>query len=124
MKFTPIKIENWVRKGHYEHYRNFVPCTYSVTTNLDITPIIESKSHLYSSLIYLISTVVNQYDEFKTAINSDGVLGVYDELYPCYTIFNKDTETFSNIWTEYKANYSEFKMIYEDDVKNMEIQFL
>lgn len=48
---------------------------------------------LYPSIIYCISTVVNQHDEFRTNLNAQGEVVIYDELYPCYTIFHKDKES-------------------------------
>ena len=41
----------------------------------------------------------------------------YNEMIPSYTIFHKDTETFSNIWTEYKSNMEDFCIAYENDMR-------
>ena len=35
---------------------------------------------------------------------------------PYYTVFHKDTETCSNLWTEYKANLDDFCAAYEEDM--------
>lgn len=45
MAFKIIDRENWSRKGYFEHYFSNVPCTYSMTTKLDITKIIKSKKN-------------------------------------------------------------------------------
>lgn len=115
MNFKKIDINNWNRKEYFEHYFSNVPCTYSMSIKLDITNIIKSNMRLYSSIIYCISTVVNQHDEFRANLNTQGEVVIYDELYPCYTIFHKDDETFSNIWTKFYANYDEFLNEYEKD---------
>lgn len=39
-------------------------------------------------------------------------------MMPCYTVFHKDTETFSNIWTEYSSDYDEFLDRYERDMES------
>lgn len=41
----------------------------------------------------------------------------YDEMLPCYTIFHKDAETFSNLWTVYCKDYEEFYKMYENDLR-------
>ena len=117
MNFQKIDRQNWKREEYFNHYFTSIPCTYSMTVKLDITKIIETKKGLYLSMLYYIATVVNRHEEFRTAINAEGELGVYDEMLPCYTVFNKDTETFSNIWTVYKADLEEFCIEYKKDIE-------
>ncbi|MDE6863090.1 MAG: chloramphenicol acetyltransferase, partial [Eubacterium sp.] len=48
MKFEMIDLEKYERKEHFIHYLNKVPCSYSITTNIDITeliPIIKEKEY-------------------------------------------------------------------------------
>ena len=47
---------------------------------------------LYPAMLYYIAMIVNRHSEFRTAINQDGELGIYDEMIPSYTIFHNDTE--------------------------------
>ena len=117
MAFKIIDRENWSRKEYFEHYFSNVPCTYSMTTKLDITKIIESKKKLYPAMLYYLTTIVNRHVEFRIAFNKDNELGAYDEMLPCYTIFHKDTETFSNLWTVYCKDYEEFYKMYENDLR-------
>ena len=51
------------------------------------------------------------------AINEKGQLGMFSEMSPCYTIFHKHIEIFSNIWTEYSSEHSLFCSRYEEDIK-------
>ena len=103
MKFTIIDKKNWDRIEYFEHYFFEVPCTYSMSVKLDITEIKNRKQKLYPAMLYFITTIVNRHSEFRTSFNANGQLGVYDEMIPCYTIFNKNTKTFSNLWTEYSS---------------------
>lgn len=118
MAFEKIDKEKWGRKEYFEHYFSDVPCTYSITVKLDITRIKEKKQKLYPTILYYLATVVNRHAEFRTAINEDGELGIYREMIPCYTVFHKDTETFSNLWTEYKPTLDDFCAAYEEDMLN------
>lgn len=115
MKFHLIDIENWNRKPYFEHYLNAVRCTYSMTANLEITGLLREIKlkglKLYPTLIYIISVVVNRHKEFRTCFDENGKLGYWDSMSPSYTIFHKDDETFSSIWTEYNESFYGFTII-------------
>lgn len=117
MEFIPVDLDTWARKEHFEHYFHQVPCTYSMTTKLDITPLIEAKERLYPAMLYRIAKAVNQYQEFRMDLGPDGTLGFYTEMHPCYTIFHQDSETFSNLWTEYTDDYGAFCRAYQQDLE-------
>lgn len=117
MNYTKIDINQWPRREYFNHYNYNVPCTYSMSVKLDITKIKETNKKLYPTMIYLITSIVNKHDEFKTTFDKSDNLVIYDEMIPCYTIFHPETETFSNIWTEYHHNYSIFLKRYENDLK-------
>ncbi len=122
MKFRLIDISKWSRKEYFEHYFNQIPCTYSMTLNLDLTVLLQEIKRrdvkLYPIMIYILSVVVNKHEEFRTAVDTNGNVGVFDLLHPSYTIFQKDSETFTNIWTEYTPSFSEFYKQYLLDVQN------
>ena len=103
MTFTEIQREHWARKEFFDHYFSQVPCTYSMTVSLDITPIRQRAVKLYPAMLYCLSRAVNARQEFRMACNGAGEVGYYDVVHPCYTIFHKDTETFSNLWTELRG---------------------
>lgn len=117
MEFERIQLDGWARREHFEHYRSQVPCTYSMTTKLDITALVEAKVRLYPAMLYLITRAVNRFPQFRMDFDSEGKLGVYGEMHPCYTIFHRDSETFSNLWTEYTEDYSVFCRAYERDLE-------
>ena len=116
MKFTIIDKKNWARKEYFEHYFSNVPCTYSITTELDITVVKNRNKKIYPTMLYCIASIVNKHSEFRTTFNKNGELGIYDKMSPCYTIFHKNTETFSNLWTEFSTDYDNFCSAYERDI--------
>lgn len=116
MKFELIDKENWKRKEYFDHYFSAIPCTYSMTVRLEITKIVKERRKLYPAMLYNITKVINRHSEFRTAFNSKGELGIYDEMIPCYTVFHKDTETFSNIWTPYSEDFDDFLSSYEQNL--------
>lgn len=117
MKFKVIDKENWERKEYFDYYYSSVPCTYTMTVKLNITKIKESEQKLYPTLLHSITKIVNRHEEFKTSFDSNNQLGVFDYMFPHYTIFHKDSETFSNIWTEYTEDYDVFYELYKRDMR-------
>lgn len=117
MVFEVIDINGWKRREYFEHYFTNIPCTYSMTVKLDITQIKKKRMKLYPAMLYYLATIVNRHSEFRTAINQAGELGIYDEMIPSYTVFHEDTETFSNLWTEYMPNIEKFSRAYENDIR-------
>ncbi len=116
MEYRVIDRNNWCRKEYFEHYLKEVPCTYSITTKLDITAIKKQRLKLYPTMLYCITKIVNLYEQFRTAFRTDGTLVIYNEMLPCYTVFHQDTKTFSNIWTEFSDDYDTFCKRYNEDV--------
>ncbi len=114
MAFNLIDLEKWERKEFYLHFINEVRCTYSTTVHLDITNL--KGQRLYPAMIWLLTKVVNLFPEFRTALSDEG-LGVYDNMHPAYTIFNKESKTFSGIWTEFDSDYRKFLKAYENDTE-------
>ena len=55
MEYRVIDRSNWQRKEYFEHYLKVVPCTYSITTKLDITAIKKQRLKLYPTMLYCIT---------------------------------------------------------------------
>lgn len=112
MNFNYIDLENWERAPYFNHFINDVRCTYSMTANVDITSLLKTikkkKIKLYPVLIYMITSIVNQNKKFRTCYDENEKVGIFDEMSPCYTVFHKDNETFSNIWTSYDNSFKSF----------------
>ena len=116
MRFTPIDLAGWPRSEHYNHYMNNVPCTYSLTVQLDITAIRDAGLKLYPAMLYCLAREVNRRAEFRLRLDAEGRPGRFDVCHPCYTVFHRDAETFSNIWTEYSPDYAAFEAAYRADL--------
>ena len=112
MMFNKIDMQTWNRKESYTHYFNGVPCTYSMTVNLDITNVIEvvkiNNYNFFPVILYILSQIVNSHREFRMDLDEDKNVGYYDYSNPCYTIFHNETETITNVWTEYNTHFDLF----------------
>ena len=114
MAFQLIDMETWERREFYEHFIKEVVCTYSITVNLNITPL--KGERLYPAMIWLLTRTVNEMPEFRTSLTKEG-LGIYDSMHPMYTVFNQKNKNFSGIWSYYSEDYSEFLKRYEADAE-------
>ena len=115
--FTTIDKDNWNRKEYFDHYYSELPCTYSMSAKMEITAIKKDGRKLYPSLLYFITKVVNEHSGFRMSFDENGNLGFFDKMLPCYTVFHRDSETFSNIWTDYTDDYTEFCNSYHHDIE-------
>ena len=116
MKFQLIDMENWPRKEYFHQYFTNVPCTYSMVVKLDITKVREKGLRMYPAMMYYLTTVMNRHVEFRMDIDKDGNVGYYDKMLPRYTVFHKDTETFSTLWTEFDEDLDKFTEAYINDL--------
>ncbi len=120
MEFIKIDTESWARKDSYNHYFNDIPCTYSITVELDITRYLEHiKAHeqkFFPCILFAISHTVNKHKEFRMDFDEDKNIGYYSYSNPCYTVFHPETETITNIWTEYNCNFDIFLENYNIDM--------
>ena len=111
MNFTRIDLNTWNRREHFALYRQQIKCGFSLTTKLDITALrtalAETDYKFYPVMIYLISRVVNQFPEFRMAMK-DNALIYWDQTDPVFTVFHKETETFSALFCRYCPDISEF----------------
>lgn len=116
MDYTIINKKTWKRREYFEHYLSEAPCTYSMTIKLDITGIKLKKLKLYPTMLYLLTKTANKYEQFRMYLRDDGELILFSSMNPCYTVFHRETETFSNLWTEYSDDYNVFCENYKNDI--------
>ncbi len=125
--FNKIDTRNWDRKDSYNHYFDNVPCTYSMTVNLDITNLLNITStnnlKFFPVMLFALSKIVNVHEEFRMDINDNNEIGYYDFLNPSYCIFHNATKTFSNSWTLYSTDLNTFINNYNDDVTKCKKDF-
>ena len=92
-----------------------------MTTNIDITnlkhTLIETNGSFTSAIIYLLTLEVNRHEEFRTSIDEEGRIGIFDSMHPSYAFFHKETETFSCLWTQFDLNYQVFYQNYCNDIQ-------
>lgn len=115
MKFTPIDLQSWPRGQLFYYFSKMAPTGYSLTVQLDVTTLRrtakEAGVRFFPAYLWLVTKNLNDQTEFKVA-EVDGKLGCYDTLTPLYASFHEDDKTFSLMWTEYSAVFSDFYQAY------------
>ena len=98
-QLRPIRMEDWPRREHYEHFIREVPCGLAITAEVDITPLVSGLGgrRFYPAFLYLITRTVNAHPEFRMGLTEDGRPGVWDEVVPSHTVFHPEDETFTRL---------------------------
>ncbi|MEU8323715.1 type A chloramphenicol O-acetyltransferase [Nonomuraea sp. NPDC048881] len=108
----PVDTDAWPRRQHFEHYRRAVPCTYSITVEIDVTAFTaalgRSRRKSYLAQVWAIATVVNRHDEFRMCLTASGDPAVWPVVHPAFTVFNPERETFACVWAPYDPGFAAF----------------
>lgn len=127
MTFSKIDMQDWNRKEIYDHYLTSVPCTYSMTINLDITNLLSAVKQeglkFFPVILYGITHIVNKHAEFRMDLDQEKCVGYYSHSNPCYTVFHSEAETFTNVWTEYNVDFNVFLENYRVDMLTFQNDF-
>ena len=111
-KYTKIDLEKWNRGKLFQSYIDDMRIVMSLTVDIDVTNLIKfSKSHdlkFYPAMIWVVSKVVNEHDEFKYSWDNKGNLIKWDYISPSYTEFHKEDENFTKTVTDFSDSIFEF----------------
>lgn len=82
MTFYKINLQTWNKSESYLHYLDAVPCTFSMTVNLDITKFLkqtkEKTYKFFPAFLYAISYTVNKHKEFRMDLDAENNVGYYE----------------------------------------------
>lgn len=119
--FHVVDRENWSRSSYFDHYFHTLKCRYNIGADLDISALQafrrEKGLKFFPVMLYVVMRVVNRRKEFRMAFNEHGELGFWDEVWPCYTLFHPENETFTDIWSEYSEDFSVFYAMVTEDME-------
>ncbi|WP_434978253.1 CatA-like O-acetyltransferase [Daejeonia sp. YH14] len=120
LKYKKVNIDEWKRKEHFSVYRNQTKCGFSLTVKLKIASVVRfvkaNEYKFYPVMIYLITKVVNRYQEFRMALKDDDLI-IWDEVIPVYTVLHKESETFSALFTTETSTFDKFLASYDEVVE-------
>lgn len=118
-EYTPVDLSRWARKEHFEVFQGFAQSTINQTVLIDITALLKNIKaagwKFYPTMIFLLSKIVNSHAEFRMAMKNNELV-IWNEVHPNYTIFHKETETFSSLWSHYDGDIHHFQNVYSEDM--------
>ena len=105
-----LNLDNWKRKEHFNHYKQFDEPYFGVTTELDITQAYQKckAEGISFSLFchYFVAKVLNEIEEFRYRIKGKEVV-VYDRIHVGTTVLRMD-KTFSFAFVPYTPSFIHF----------------
>ena len=110
--FTPFPAD-WARSSHFQYYtKGFVKSVNSMTVRIDVTHFLAEVKwrnlKFFPAFAALTGQVIASIPEMCTAVDENGTPGYYSYLNPNFTIFHEDDKTFSDVWSEYDADFDAF----------------
>lgn len=115
--YRKIDMETWPRREHYRYYRGMLKCGYSLTARLDVTEAAafarQERKRFYGCFLYAAAKTVNEMDEMKLMTAPGGEPGIWDTVHLNFTVFHEDDKTFSDLWMEYRPEFTAFYREFE-----------
>ncbi|WP_077929430.1 CatA-like O-acetyltransferase [Wohlfahrtiimonas populi] len=119
MKYSKFDIDSWVRKEHYNIFKNYAQNAFSITAEIEITKLLswvkENQYKFYPAMIHKVATVFNRHPEFRMAVKDNDLI-VYESINPSYTIPHTQQKSFSSIWSEHQHDILDFIQEYNQDL--------
>lgn len=108
-----LEIDTWKRKAHFEHFQTVDYPHFNLTGNIDITDFLkrlkEKELHFFSSVVYVVSRVLNHSESFKMRIR-DGQVVIHDLIHPTFTVLMED-DTYSYCEVKYHEDIKVFNQM-------------
>lgn len=112
MNYTTIDLNEWSRGNLFQFYIGKMRIVMSLTVDIDVANLkLYSKKTgipFYPLMLWVVSKVINDHDEFKYSWDNEGNLIRWDYVSPSHTDFHSDDENFTKMVTEYSDNLTEF----------------
>ena len=112
MNYTMIDLNEWSRGNLFQFYIGKMRIVLSLTVDIDVANLkLYSKKTgipFYPLMLWVVSKVINDHDEFKYSWDNEGNLIRWDYVSPSHTHFHSDDEYFTKMVTEYTDDLTEF----------------
>lgn len=98
MSYTPITFSSSHRQRHFDFFNQMNHPHFNICANVDITallPFLKANNLPFTpSIVYLISRVANEINEFRWRIRENEVIE-YDRVDPSFTVWTEAADVFS-----------------------------
>ena len=105
-----INIDSWSRKEHFWFYKKYDKPYFSLTANVDITPLLhyskQNKASFFLLSLYCSMRAIDQVDAFRLRMSHQEVR-LYEFCHPSSTVFHNN-KTFTYVLFEHKKTLERF----------------
>lgn len=112
MNFKKIDLTTWERRDLFRYYTEQMRIVNSMTVDIDVTPLVtytkKHQLHFYPCMLWVVSKVLNDHDEFKYAWSEDGELIKWSYISPSHVFYHEEDEQFTKLVTAYSDDILEF----------------
>lgn len=110
--YRKVDLNKWSRGDLFKSYIDNMRIVMSLSVDIDVTKLIEFTKNnnlkFYPCMIWVVSKVINAYDEFKYSQDKDKNLIQWDFISPSYTDFHKEDKNFTKVVTVFSNDLYEF----------------
>lgn len=123
-----IDFENWKRKGHFAFFHRMDCPQFNICMNIDVSNFIrytkQKELSFYYSMIFAVTTVINQIEDFKYRIR-DGRIVLHDKIHPSFTDMdkNKNDDLFKLITVELAGDMRGFVRVAKETSETQQDYF-
>ena len=112
MSETKIDLTTWPRGSLFKRYMETTRIVMSMTVDVNVTPLASFARRnglkFFPCMLWVVTKVINSHDEFKYSLNEAGELIRWDRVFPSYTDFHREDESFVKLVTEYSEDLLAF----------------
>lgn len=112
MNCTTVDLNQWSRGKLFQFYIDKMRIVMSMTVDIDVTnlKLYAKKTDIpfYTLMLWSVSKVINDHDEFKYGWDGEGNLIRWDYVSPSYTDFHSEDENFTKMVTDFSDDLNEF----------------
>ncbi|MDD3958506.1 MAG: chloramphenicol acetyltransferase [Candidatus Izemoplasmatales bacterium] len=113
-----IDMARWKRRKHYALFKDYDMPHFSLTAEVDITPLYRiikaQKKSFFATFLHTVMTALNHIPEFRTRIRGEEVV-IHDVVHPSYTVLTDD-DLFSFVTTDYHEDPVLFCRMVDEDI--------
>jgi len=110
--YTKVDLKQWSRGELFSFYIDQMRIVMSLTVDIDVSNLIAyAKKNgflFYPCMLWAVSKVVNDHDEFRHGWNEQGDLIRWEYVSPSYADFHAEDENFTKLVTQYNPSLSAF----------------
>jgi len=118
-KSLAVNLEEWDRKEYFYYFTKLNPTAFSLTVDIDVTETYNyaklNKLKFFPIYLFLGTKTVVEIENFRLGYVEEKLVR-YEKLHPSYSIFHKDDQTISSMWTAFSDNFMEFHQNYLQDI--------